>query len=164
MVSKRWQRTQTYIAHSALAVCGGLPFFLFETNLEGWVKLTGIVVGYVIFIPLFRWLHRRYATSFVKVFKCDYEIAGRIVQRTLNAERIPFTKRTEAEQIVFMTRPSQIQLTIDPFALNLMVDHYLTTEEATLLTLKNETPENKSQMKAIRTMLDDAFAVQGWGR
>ena len=164
MVSKRWQRSQTYIAHAALAVGAALPFGLLETELNGGIKLLGVVVGYLIVIPFFRWLHRRYATTFVKVFKCDYEVAGRIIQRTLNAQRLPFTKRTEDEQIVFRIRPSQIQLTIDPFSLNLMVDDYLDTEVATLLTLENETAENKSQMQALRSMLDDAFTVQGWGR
>ena len=93
------------ILHTALAAGAALPLFLFEMELTNGMKIAITVLGYVILIPLFRWLYRKYATTFVKVFRCDYEAAARVVQRALNAERLPFTKRRGDDQIVFQAQP-----------------------------------------------------------
>ncbi len=162
MVSKRWQRTQTFIIHLGLAVCVAYPLYLFELNYPNWLKLTTVALGYSILIPLFRWLHKRYARTFVKVFRCDFEVAARIVQRALNAERLPFTKRNGHEQIVFQIRTGDIQLVVDDYLLNLPVDHHLLPEVATKITLHPETAANAQQMQRLRLSLDEAFAVQGW--
>jgi hypothetical protein len=120
------------------------------------------VLGYLILFPLFRWLHRRYATTFVKVYRCDYEVAARIVQRLLNAQRLPFAKRTLSEQIVFKIRTGNMQLAVTEFMLNMPLDDHLKAEVATKLTLRPETGDNAAQMQHLRAALDEAFAFQGW--
>ncbi|MGB1252778.1 MAG: hypothetical protein ACPG8W_19345 [Candidatus Promineifilaceae bacterium] len=162
MVSKRWQRTQTVIAHIGLALGAAMPLYLFELQYENWIKVVGMLLGYLILIPLFRWLHRKYAKTFVKVFRCDYEAAARVVQRALNADRLPFTKRSGDEQIVFQIRPGKMKLVIDAFTLNMPLDSHLIPEVAAKLTLEPETADNAEQMAALRLLLDKAFAVQGW--
>lgn len=162
MVSKRWQRTQMFIAHLGLVLGASIPFFVLETTFSTAIKIGLIVLGYVILIPLIRYLHGRYANKFVKVFLCDYENAARIVQRALNAHRIPFTKRTGDNEIVFQIRTGKMQLEVAAFALNLMFDDNLNEQVAAMLTLQPETSENAKQMQRLRTSLDEAFAVQGW--
>ncbi len=162
MVSKHWQRTQTLIMHAGLAVGVAFPLSLFELDYPNWLKLAVVAFGYLLIIPTFHWLHRRYAKTFVKVFRCDFEVAARIVQRALNAQRLPFTKRNGGEQIVFQIRPGNIRLVVDEFMLNMPIDHHLTPEVAAKLTLHPETPDNAEQMRQLRLSLDEAFAVQGW--
>ena len=162
MVSKRWQRTERLVAHGSLAAVAALPLFLFELPYDTAVKWALTLAGYLILIPLFRWLHRKYATTFVKVFRCDHEVATRIIQRALNAQRLPFTKLRGDDQYVFQIRPGKMQLTVDAYVLNLMIDDHLKPETATKLTLKPETTENAEQMGRLRQSLDEAFAVQGW--
>lgn len=150
------------ILHTALAAGAALPLFLFEMELTNGMKLAITALGYMILIPLFRWLYRKYATTFVKVFRCDYEVAARVVQRALNAERLPFTKRSGDEQVIFQIRPGKMKLVVDAFMLNMPLDSHLTPEVATKLTLQPETAENAEQMQHLRLSLDKAFAVQGW--
>ena len=85
-----------------------------------------------------------------------------MVQRALNAERLPFTKRSGDEQIVFQIRPGKMQLVVDEFMLNMPLDEHLTPEVAAKLTLLPETSDNAAQMQRLRLLLDEAFAVQGW--
>ncbi len=161
MVSKRWQRAHAIIAHAGLAAGAGMPIALLETGYAPSLKLLLIVGGYMLIVPLFTWLHRRYATTFIKVFPYDHKVAARIVQRALNDQRLPFTKRTvDDENIVFHVRPGDMELVVETFLLNLMVDDHLLPEIASKLTLSTETSKNKTQMAQFRTMLDEAFAVQ----
>lgn len=162
MVSKRWQRTQNLILHIALAILVGFPIFLFEFNYPNWVKVTITALGYLILIPFFRWLHRKYAKTFIKVFRCDFEVAARIVQRALNAERLPFTKRNNGDHVVFQIRPGKIELVVADFLLNMPIDDHLIPEVAAKITLHPETSENAMQMQKIRLSLDAVFAMQGW--
>lgn len=162
MVSKRWQRQQSFIAHAALFIGFGLPMFVLESLFLNWQKLAIVIIGYLLLFPSIRWLHKRYANQFVKVFECDYQVASRIVQRTLNAKRLPFVKRTGDEEIVFTIRPGDIKLIVSDFSLNLMIDDHLTTKIATMFTLKPETSKNADQMKQLQLMLDDALALQGF--
>lgn len=163
MTSNRWQRTQTIILHIALAFAVALPLFIFEMPLIIWAKCGIIFVGYAIIIPFFRWLHRKYAVTFIKVFKRDYLVSARIVQRTLNRNNLPFTKRTVVndqgdEEIVFDIRRGKMRLVVADFMLNLMVDDHLKPEIGTMLKLDRETNENAADMRRLRVLLDEAFA------
>lgn len=84
-------------------------------------------------------------------------MAGRIIQRALNANNIPFTKQSEKNQIVFKLRQGGIKLEVDEFPLNMMVDDHLKTKIATKLTLKPETADNAIQLRDLRASLDQAF-------
>ncbi len=162
MVSKRWQRTQSIVLHINLALGAALPFYLFETTLPSSQKILIIAIGYLVLIPCMRWLHRRFANTFIKVFQCEHDVAARIVQRSLNADRVPFTKRSGDEQVIFHIRQGDFHLSVDTFPLNLMVDSHLETKPATKLTLHPETAENAALMLKLRGNLDTAFAAQGW--
>lgn len=162
MVSKRWQRTQRLIAHIGLALGAALPLYFFETDYANWLKLTIVALGYLILFPLILWLHRRYATTFVKIYPCDYEMAARIVQRMLNAQRLPFSKQSNIEQIVFQIRSGKMKLAVDAFMLNMPIDDHLTPQVATKLTLQPETADNVEQMQRLRSALDEAFAKLEW--
>ena len=162
MVSNRWQRTQTWILHATLVLVAALPLFLFELPLSNLEKVAYTLIGYAVIFPVARKLHRRYATKFLRVFRCEYATAARIIQRTLNANRMPFTRRSGDDQITFQIRTGQMQLVVSEFPLNMLLDEHLKTEVAALCTLQHETNENASQMQQLRTILDDAFAQQGF--
>ena len=162
MVSKRWQRKQSFIAHVGLFLGFGLPMFLLEIPLdvERWQKIAILFIGYAVLIPGIRWLHRRFAKQFVKVFELDYLDASWIVSRSLRAKNLPFVKRVSDDEVVFKIQPGKIKLVVSDFALNLMIDDHLTTKIATLFTLEPEKAGNFEQVKLIQQLLDDAFALQ----
>lgn len=160
MVSKQWQRSQTYIAHAGLVVVAAPPFAFLETSLTFTQIIGWTLVAYAILFPLIWLLHRRYASTFVKVFRCDYEMAARIVQRALNAERLMFSKRMGNDCVVFSIRPNQT-IAVDAFDLNMMVDSHIDEVIATKVTIEPETSENAEQLQRLRNAIDKAFAAQG---
>lgn len=157
MASKKWQRSQNTIAHIGLILFGVIPFSLLQTSYSSRIKFVVIGLAYLILIPLIRFLHRRLSNTFIKVVTCDFEMAGRIIQRSLNTANIPFTKQSDDAQIVFQFRQGTIKLEVDEFPLNMMYDSHLTTKIATKLTLHPETADNRELMHRIRTTLDTAF-------
>lgn len=161
MVSKRWQRKQSFIAHAGLFIGFGLPMFLLEAPFENWEKFGILFLGYSVLFPSIRWLHKRFAKQFVKVFELDYLDASWIVSRSLRAKNLPFVKRVKDDKVVFKIQPGKIKLVVSDFALNLMIDDHLTTKIATLFTLEPEMAGNFEQVKLIQQLLDDAFALQG---
>ena len=162
MVSKRWQRSQPFIVNLGLAVCIAFSLGLTYTPLNNPQKVVLLLIGNAVLLTSFVWMYRKYGTSFVKVFRCDYEVAARVVQRMLNAERLPFTKRQVDDQIVFELRMSNTLLVVKEFMLNMPMDNHLKPEIAALLTLRPKTQEHAPEMHQLFATLDEAFAVQGW--
>lgn len=137
-----------------------MPFGLFETTLVPAVKLFLVLASYAVIIPVVKYVHQRYAHTFVKVFHCEYDVAARIVQRTLNAHRVPFRKRTEDEEVIFDIRTGEMRLTVEFFPINMMLDSHIKAEPGAKLTLLPETSENADVMYNVRSWLDEAFAAQ----
>ena len=162
MVSKRWQRVNLITAHIGLAIGVTLPLYILEQDIDNGSKLMFIALGYLILVPSILQLHRRYANKFVRVYRCDYEMAARAIQRLLNTQRLAFAKQTYQERVVFQIRSGEMQLHVDAFMLNMPIDDHLTPEVATKLTLHPETTDNADQMRSLRLEIDEAFANFGW--
>lgn len=162
MNGRTWQRTQNLIAHVALILGAALPFYFFQVEIPTVQKIAIITIGYIILIPTIRYLHRKFAKTFVRVVNCEYDVAARVVQRTLNAQRMPFTKSNGDERIIFQIRSGNMQLAVDTFPLNMMYDDNLTTQIASKLTLQPLTMENQALMHTLRSELDQAFQHQGY--
>jgi hypothetical protein len=162
MVSKRWQRSNLVITHLGLAVGATFPLYIFEQDIDSWRKILIVILGLSILIPFIRKLHHRYAKTFIRVYRCDYEQAAKVIQRLLNAQRLAFAKQTYEDRIVFVIRSGNMQLLVDDFVLNMPIDDHLKPEIATKLTLQPETDENADQMEHLRQIVDETFAKYGW--
>ena len=160
--SRPWQKSQPVVAHVALGAAYGLPLYYLQTDLPSWGKIALIVATLLILVPTMRYLHRRFAKKFERILVCEYDAVARTVQRTLNAKRIPFTKRFKDDVVTFKLNRGAITLKVESFELNMPVDDHIKPIPGTRLTLTPESAENTVFLANLRQQLNESFQLQGW--
>lgn len=157
MMNKPWQKQHSTILYLGLAFLVGITRVSLDSPLDGWQKLWLIIGSYMLAIPISRYLHQKHANTFAKVFLNEYEVVSRVVQRFLNAERIPFTKQTRDEQVDFYLKSNGLKLVVEFFPLNLPVDDQLKPVTAAKVSISPVTARNDQLAATLRQRLDEAL-------
>lgn len=155
MFDKPWQRQNLPILYTRLAVAVAATRISLDFPFAWWEKLLIIVGSYALVFFVGGYLHRKYANVFVKVFEAEYDVASRVVQRALNAQRIPFTKRTYNNQVDFFIRTGEFKLVVENFPLNLPVDEHIKPVIGSKITMSPVNRKNGVVAASLRDRLDE---------
>lgn len=157
MFNKPWQRQNLPILYTRLAVAVAATRMSLDFPFPWWQKILIILSSYAIVFFVGGYLHRKYANVFVKVFGTEYDVASRVIQRSLNAQRIPFTKRTYHNKVDFFIRTGDFKLVVEYFPLNLPVDDHLKTVQASKITISPVNRKNNGAAASLRNQLDEVL-------
>ena len=160
MVSKRWQRKQSFIQHAALFLFWGGILFWPQVGLPWLQKLLLILLTCTLSVVGGYLLNRRFAASLVRVFKFNDEVAIDIVQRALNANYIRFSRLSVSEEVHFIIRGEGLKLVIEDFPLNLPIDDHISTIPAAKIEIQGLNRQNNQMAEKLTEIIDDVVAVQ----
>lgn len=125
MVSKRWQKKQTYIQHMSLALFWGGPLFWLQLEIVATQKLWLIAGTCILALVGGFLLTQRYATSLIRNFEFEDDVSAGIVQRALNGAYIPFSRQLVSDGVHFKIRDNGLRLIIESYPLNLPIDDHI---------------------------------------
>ncbi|MFK7804734.1 MAG: hypothetical protein AB8G95_24065 [Anaerolineae bacterium] len=158
MFSKRWQKKQAYIQHISLALFWGGPLFWLQLDLLIVPKLLLIAGTCVLALVGGYWLNRRFATSWIRIFEFEDDVAAGIVQRALNAAYIPFSRQPASDGVHFLIRDCGLTLVVESYPLNLPIDDHIKSVPASKIEIKGLSPSNQATAEklcqAISTMVE----------
>lgn len=159
MVSKQWQKSQTWIQHSILILLSASFFYWLQQELLPWQKASLIGSSFLFVGITGWWFHKRFANKMVKVYRSEYQDVAWLIQRSLRSKMIPFVKNSEYEKIELKFYSKEVVLTAEPFPLNLMIDDHLTSLPATKITLSPIQQDSKFTQN-LCILIDQAFLAK----
>lgn len=159
MVSKRWQKNLSLLHHITLTILWGGPLFLFQLDLMAWQKLSLIAVTIVAALLGARYLMRVLPGTLVKVFKFQADAVTGIVQRALNANMLPFSRRASGENVWFTLRTHELKVVVQPYPLNLPVDDHIRPISAAKIEIFGLNDNNRTVAEKMCRAIDEALAA-----
>lgn len=158
MVSKRWQKKHAIIQHSTLAIVWGGPLFLFQYSWPNWVKLTLVILIWVIGIRLAVFLNNHFANSMVRVFRFEHDIAVGIVQQVVRDNYFRYKRQIDGDAVRYNFQEQVLTLTIEPYPLNLPIDDHIEVSQASKVVLNGLNQTNQAFAEKLSVAINETAA------
>lgn len=159
MLSKRWQRHHPAVIHGGLAIWIIIAALIMQLPPALWQRLALITLVSGVTLHAVRVLNARHADKLIKVFAADYQPVARSLQGYLNAQRIPFVKRSDDDRITFTLHRRALTVVVESYPLNLPVDDRVQPHEGTKVTVGPVAGERDRLVSHLCHRLDDVFGT-----